>query len=108
MLDLIQVHLVKQTKCILAKVHRAARWVEESDVSGALERLNLAVFCESFVSNLLPGVGHQVICDRLIPIAFGSAAEAALSGRIDESGCICSHSRPRVLSTSAFTTHDGV
>ena len=40
MLNFIEVHLVKKTKRVLAKVHRAARRVEQSDVCSALERLD--------------------------------------------------------------------
>ena len=98
----------KQAKSILTEVHRAARRIYKSDIDRALERRHLSVISYLPETDVLTCTGHEVVGNQRVARSAPQALAAAMSAASAESGCICSHRRPSVLSTSAFTTHDGV
>ena len=63
-LDLVEVHEVEEPEGVLPEVHRAAGGIDQRDVAGALERLDLAGLGEALEADLLTGAGDEVVRQR--------------------------------------------
>ena len=52
-------------------MHRAARWIDQGDIDGALEGRYLPVAGHSLVADPLASAGHKIISDRSIGDSIG-------------------------------------
>ena len=56
-----RIHAVEQAKRVLTEMHRAARWIDQGDIDGALEGRYLPVAGDSLVADTLASARHKII-----------------------------------------------